>query len=150
MYEQLNNITENAENPMKSRQKLKIFNIMEATLFQSNKSVKILVLNGKKDPLFKLEANVFGEQLKNDITFVGSFSGVENDLISAIKPDVIINLKEPDKLKDSNTPNISLKVFSERVIPYIINVDVKLLQKYYEIFLLIDQVKQIKSQLKLD
>ena len=118
--------------------------MMEATLFQSNKSVKILVLNSKKDPLFKLEANVFGEQLKNDITFVGSFSGKESDLILATKPDVIIDLE------DAKTPNISLDVNGGYVVPRIQNVDVKLLQKYHEIFLLIDQIKQIKSQLKLD
>lgn len=117
---------------------------MEATLFQSNKSVKILVLNSKKDSLFKLEANIFGEQLKNDITFVGSFSGKENNLISAIKPDIIIDLK------DAKAPNISVDVNSGYVVPRIQNVNVEMLQKYHEIFLLIDQIKQIKSQFKLD
>lgn len=122
---------------------------MSATLFLTNKSIKILVLNNENDSLFKLNEKVFGEQLQNDITFVGSFSKGK-ELISAIKPDVIIDLKEPDKSKDSNTPKISLEVFSERVIPCIQNVDVKMLQKYHEIFLLIDQIKQIKSQLNLD
>lgn len=119
---------------------------MAATLFLTNKSVKILVLNNEDDSLFELKEKVFGEQLKNDITFVGSFSGKESDLILATKPDAIIDLKE------TNTPNIyiSLDVNSGYVVPRIQNVDVKLLQKYHEIFLSIDQIKQIKSQLNLD
>ncbi len=116
---------------------------MAATLFLTNKSVKILVLNNEDDSLFELKEKVFGQQLKNDITFVGSFSeGTE--LISAVKPDVIIDLKE------TNTSNISLDVNGGYVVPRIQNVDVEMLQKYHEIFLLIDQIKQIKSQLKLD
>lgn len=121
----------------------KLFNTMAATLFLTNKSVKILVLNNEDDSLFELKEKVFGQQLKNDITFVGSFSeGTE--LISAVKPDVIIDLKE------TNTSNISLDVNGGYVVPRIQNVDVKMLQKYHEIFLLIDQIKQIKSQLNLD
>ena len=122
----------------------KLFNTMAATLFLTNKSVKILVLNNEDDSLFELKEKVFGEQLKNDITFVGSFSGKESDLILATKPDAIIDLK------DAKTPNISLDVNNGYVVPRIQNVDVKMLQKYHEIFLLIDQIKQIKSQLKLD
>ena len=117
---------------------------MAATLFLTNKSVKILVLNNEDDSLFELKEKVFGEQLKNDITFVGSFSGKKSDLILATKPDAIIDLK------DAKTPNISLDVDNGYVVPRIQNVDVKMLQKYHEIFLLIDQIKQIKSQLKLD
>lgn len=121
----------------------KLFNTMAATLFLTNKSVKILVLNNEDDSLFELKEKVFGQQLKNDITFVGSFSeGTE--LISAVKPDVIIDWKE------TNTSNISLDVNGGYVVPRIQNVDVKMLQKYHEIFLLIDQIKQIKSQLNLD
>ena len=122
----------------------KLFNTMAATLFLTNKSVKILVLNNEDDSLFELKEKVFGEQLKNDITFVGSFSGKESDLILATKPDAIIDLK------GTNTQNISLDVNSGYVVPRIQNVDVEMLQKYHEIFLLIDQIKPIKSQLNLD
>ena len=116
----------------------------EATLFQTDKSVKILVLKGNES-LFSIdESKLFGEQLKNYITCVGSFSGKKSNLISAVKPDIIIELAEP------KNPSITLDVSSGRVIPCIKNVDENMLKKYHEIFLLINQIKQIKAQLKLD
>lgn len=116
---------------------------MAATLFLTNKSVKILVLNND-DFLFNLEKKFFKEQLKNDITFAGKISGEEKEIVAAVKPDVIIDFLEGE------TESLTLEVSSSRTILHISNVDTKMLQKYHEIFLLIDQIKPIKSQLNLD
>lgn len=117
---------------------------MEANLFQTNKSVKILVL-GEEKSLFTLETNVFGKLLKNDIEHVGTISdSSEKDMLSAIKPDIIIDLVK----KEGQT--VTLDVSAGLVIPRIQNIDVNQLKQYYEIFLLIDQIKQIKGQLKID
>ncbi len=119
---------------------------MKATLFQTDKSVKILVF-GEEEFSFDIDEKKLGKQLKNDITYCGVISETsdsQKSIISTVKPDIVIDLMDPP------TIDATYDVTNGRLIPIIKNVDAKSLQSYHKIFLLIDQIKQIKSQLKLD
>ena len=117
---------------------------MDATLFQTEKSAKILVLS-EQDSLFETdESKMFGKLLKNDITFVCKITySTESELLAAIKPDVIIDL-------DKKIPAISMDLSSGRAIPRIQNIDADMLKLYHNYFLLINQIKQIRGQLNFE
>lgn len=117
---------------------------MDATLFQTEKSAKILVLS-EQDSLFETdESKMFGKLLKNDITFVCKITySTESELLAAIKPDVIIDF-------DKKIPAISMNLSSGRAIPRIQNIDADMLKLYHNYFLFINQIKQIRGQLNIE
>lgn len=121
---------------------------MKASLFKTEKGLKILCVGNNKYPSKTLTSPknfVFSSQLKSEISFVQDFEVAddeEDSFIMAIRPDIVLyEKKDGKKYQLKNEGGYLVVCFYEMSFTSV--------QKYFDLFNFINQFKAIKSSLNL-